>query len=409
MVNNIMSIRSSDNSSERSETPTDQRINYIKSILANYTKIIRPMTDYDNMTTITAIDHNMNKKLVDIKTFFNDLDISLIYLKSGSTGHAFKAVSKDKKIKLAVKVAAYSLTGFGSVNNMNRPENAELRMVKLLSSFVVNKKTPHFVLPVCTAYTCMADFIALTKGLNIPIQKDSKNSKEPKPTTFGKFLQSYHAGKFDILASVFMGEWCDGGDLAAFLTANYMHMNLLDWKTIMFQIIFTLAKVHEKYPTFRHNDMKANNILVNVTDDMKVFPSYMNQYVLKPHVFNVPVSRISIKIWDFDFASIEGIIDNDKSASVWAEEHYISTKQNRYYDLHYFLNTLSTFKFFEQFYKGGAPQEIIDFVHRVIPEKYRKDPNYVSDTARLKVNKEYLTPYQILVKDPLFAEFRQHA
>lgn len=396
------------NKSESSEAPTDQRINYIKSILANHTRIIKPMADYDNMTTISATDHNMNKKLIDIQAFFRELGISLLYLKSGSTGHAFRAFSKDEKIKLVVKVAAYSKTGFGGVNNMNRPENAELRMIKLLSSFVINKKTPHFVLPVCTAYTCMTDFIALTKGLNIPTTRKTNDPEKPiKHTTFGKFLRSYHEGKFDVMASVFMGEWCDGGDLADFLKANYRYMTLLDWKTIMFQITFTLAKVHEKYPTFKHNDMKANNILVNVTNDTKVFPDYMIQYVLKPQIFNVPVSRINIKIWDFDFASIEGVIDNDKSSSAWAEEHYITTKANRYYDIHYFLNTLSTFGFFEKFYSGGAPPEIVEFVHRVIPEKFRKDPKYVSDTARLKVQTEYLTPKQILLKDPLFAEFRQ--
>ena len=38
------------------------------------------------------------------------------------------------------------------------------------------------------------------------------------------------------------------------------------WRVIFFQIISVLAVIHKKYPNFRHNDLKANNILLQKID-----------------------------------------------------------------------------------------------------------------------------------------------
>ena len=377
--------------------PTELRLDNVKELIRRYT--IEPMANYDNMCTETATDIDMNKKIVDIKAFFAHLDLQLEYIKSGSTGHAFKATSRtNRNIQLVVKVAAYQTIGYGGIHNMSRPENAELRMVKLLSYFVLKKYTPHFVLPLCTSYACIKDFIDITSNV-----VDIDN---PRNSQYKLFLERYEAKKFDNLVSVFIGEWCNGGDLIDYLRRNHQSLTLIDWQTIMFQILFTLAMVHQKYPSFRHNDAKGNNMLVNITNDKALHPNYKNTYKMGRIKFVIPVSNISIKIWDFDFASIKGIIDNDKTDSLWAEKHAIGVEKNRYYDVHYFLNTLSTFRFFPQFYQGGAPQEVLDFVHRVVPKQYRKDPRYVSDKGRLLVQHEYLTPHEIIMKDTFFDAFR---
>lgn len=393
---NVQSIM---NSPSDRITPTMARVENVKDIIKEF--IIRPMTNYDNMTTVSAIDTNMNKDMIDLRSLFAYLDMDLAYIKSGATGHAFRATSrKDPKQKLVVKIAAYGKEGFGGIQNMARPENAELRMIKLLSYFVVTKKTPHFVLPLYTSYTTVHDFVDLLSGIYIP---------EKRMKHYDEFIKRYKENKYDEIMSVFIGEWCNGGDLCDFLARNYQNLSLNDWRTIMFQILYTLYVVQEIYPGFKHCDMKPNNILVNITDDPDVHPNTTNLYKIKGTntMFKVPVSAINIKIWDFDFASIEGIIDNDKTDSCWAEKHCISPKKNRYYDIHYFLNTLSTLGFFPLFYKGGAPKEIVDFVHRVVPKEYRKDKRFVTTSGRLIVQKEFLTPKHILLNDELFAPFRK--
>ena len=74
--------------------------------------------------------------------------------------------------------------------------------------------------------------------------------------------------------------------------------------------------------------------------------------------------------------------------------------------MHYFFNTLISKRFFPQFYEGGAPAEIIEFVHRIIPEKYRNGSEYVNKKGRIQVDTEYLTPYKVIMKDPLFEKYR---
>ena len=65
-------------------------------------------------------------------------------------------------------------------------------------------------------------------------------------------------------AVILISEWANGGDLLDFLRRNYKKLDLLHWKVIIFQILFTLAVIQKKYPGFRHNDLKANNILLQV-------------------------------------------------------------------------------------------------------------------------------------------------
>ena len=56
--------------------------------------------------------------------------------------------------------------------------------------------------------------------------------------------------------------------------------------------------------------------------------------------FCVPCIGIFIKLWDFDFANINDVIDNIKVNSKWANDVNISNIKNHYYDIHYFFNTL---------------------------------------------------------------------
>ena len=62
----------------------------------------------------------------------------------------------------AVKVVAYpKKEKYGDINDIRRPENAELLMIKVLSYFVVNKQTPHIILPIGTFNTSIKPFLSL--------------------------------------------------------------------------------------------------------------------------------------------------------------------------------------------------------------------------------------------------------
>ena len=397
VLSNNKNRNTSDND-DSEKKPTKSRINFVKKLLDG--NKLKPMVDFDNFDTESATNTKLNKRIMDVREQFMSMNVKLRYLKSGTTGHTFKAISKkDKNVAFAVKVVAYPKDDdYGGMNNLSRPENAELRMLKLLSYFVVKKNTPHFVLPIGTFNTSITDFINVPK--NIIDLSDEKNEM------YKKFVERYYDGEFEDFVSVLIIEWCNGGDLLDYIRKNYASMTLKHWIIIIFQILFTLARVHQDYPSFRHNDMKANNILVQITDIKKNQPKSYYCYKIDNTEFYIPDINLQIKIWDFDFACIDGIISNNKVNSDWTNKINITKKENKYYDMHYFFNTLISKRFFPQFYDGGAPPEIVEFVHRIIPDNFRNGSKYINKKGRILVDVEYTTPYKIILEDPLFKKYR---
>jgi hypothetical protein len=177
------------------------------------------------------------------------------------------------------------------------------------------------------------------------------------------------------------------------------------WKVLMFQLISCLATIQSKYPNFRHNDLKSNNVLVqklNPTTNSKVF----HYHIEDKHYF-LPSIGIMLKIWDFDFAVIKGVVDNLKTEEPYfLERGNISSKKHQYYDLHFFLNTIGKPGFVDGFYET-IPGEFRDFIHRIIPPHFRDSKDgYVAEKGRLLVDTEFMTPREIIERDPFFKEFR---
>lgn len=407
IFNNSQNIESKSNekSTNNGLDPTETRIEFVKTILKD--NILNPMVDFENCDTETENNVRLNKKILNVRNLLLSMNVGLKYLKSGTTGHTFKAISKEtnnRDVAFAVKVCAYPKDEYGAMNNLKRPENVELRMLKLLSKFVVKRATPHLVLPIGTFNTSITNFINVPPGII--------NLKDEKNEMYRKFIDRHSKGEFEDFVSILISEWCNGGDLLDYIRNNYKTMTKNHWTIIFFQILYTLAVIHKKYPNFRHNDMKANNILVEIPNTSKINGGY--QYELGNVIFYVPDIKLRIKLWDYDFSCIGGIIDNNKVNSEWANDLNITDRKNQYYDIHYFFNTLISKRFFKNFYDNGAvPQEIIDFVHRIVPEKYRTSNNdskpndkYLHKRGRIRIDDEYTTPYNVIMKDPLFKKFR---
>ena len=123
-------------------------------------------------------------------------------------------------------------------------------------------------------------------------------------------------------------------------------------------------------------------------------------------MYNVPNIGFQIKLWDFDFACIPGIVDNAKVDAEWTDRINIKPEQNRYYDVHYFFNTFTKKGFFPEFWTDPEiPEKVREFVNRIIPEKY-KDGDLVSEKGRILVNDEYLIPDEIIKNGPFFKVWR---
>ncbi len=383
------------------------RIQFIKSLLDG--KDLQPLVNFDSTDTENFVCRNSNdnesgdsydtrvvlkKRILNFKDIITQIGGKLKYIKSGTTGHTFKGISEDGNFEYAVKVVAYpKKERYGSINDVRRPENAELMMLKLLSYFIVKRQTPHLIIPFGTFNTNIDTFVNLVKLDKI----DEKNER------YKEFVERYNNHDFSSTVSILISEWANKGDLLDYFRNNYKNFTLMHWKVFFFQILSVLAIIQSKYPAFRHNDMKANNILIQKIGIKKEY----YRYLVVGSKYKVPNIGYHIKLWDFDFACIPGIVDNIKVSSKWTKKINITPEQNRYYDIHYFFNTLIRKGFFPQILTDDCvPKEIKDFIGRVVPKKYRDSDEFVHEKGRILVNDEYTTPDELLKKDPLFEEFR---
>lgn len=376
------------------------RIDTIKSLLSG--KDLEPIINFDknNKEGGTRDDESvksydtrvvLKKKIYDFGNIITQIGGQLTYIKSGTTGHTFKG--KGDNIEYAVKVVAYpKKEKYGNINDIRRPENAELFMIKTLSELIVKKYTPHIVLPIGTFNTDIKTFVGLIES-NV-VDESNKHYKE--------FIERYKKGEYFDTVSILISEWANRGDLLDFIRKQYKQFKAIHWKVIFFQILSVLAVIQNKYPSFRHNDMKANNILIHKMDRIK--GEFRYRVVRTDYV--VPNIGYQIKLWDFDFASIPSIVDNTKVCLEWTKNINVTPEQNRYYDMHYFFNTLIRDGFFPKFMTDESiPKEAKEFVNRIVPPKYRTGKD-VHKRGRILTNDEYLTPDDVLKNDPYFKEFR---
>ena len=152
---------------------------------------------------------------------------------------------------------------------------------------------------------------------------------------YSQFIKRYKQNDLHNNVSVLISEWANAGDLLDYVRRNYKKFKLNHWRTMFFQFLSVMSIIQAKYPSFRHNDLKANNLLVN-----EIGTTHSNskfQYKINGQAYVVPNIGFQIKLWDFDFACIPGLIENSKVNADWTSKININPKKNRYYDIHYFL------------------------------------------------------------------------
>lgn len=374
----------------------------------------------------------LHKKTMDFYKVMEKLGCALVFVKAGAYGSTFKGIIYDEnknEKNFALKVVAYGkcikndkknkpnagneTDRYGNIFNLSRPENAEIHMLKVLSYFVIKRLTPHIILPISTFNCHIQPFLTLHEG-NDPVvlaetpslNKEGKTIRDKngkivmEKTKYGEFLEDYKKGMFYNKVSILISEWCDRCDLGMFLRERYKLLRLIHWKCLFFQIIITIAQIQQKYPEFKHNDLKLNNILIQ-----KSICTHHCAYRIDNLFFDVPPIGYMIYLWDFDFACIPHIVDNQKVYRAEEQQMNISSRQNRYYDIHYF--------FCSMIYKGFLPQietdpsvpyEVKEFIQYVLPTSMR--PLYVNANVKIPIDKSHPTRYKTETRKVIAPESR---
>ena len=250
----------------------------------------------------------------------------------------------------------------------------------------------HIVLPITTFNTSIKPFLLLSDDKTISNKR------------YDLFLKKYKKGEYYTNVSILISEWANAGDFLDYLKRKYKTFKLKHWRCIFFQLLSVLAIIQKKYPGFRHNDLKANNILIHEIPIIPNSDSY--KYDINGKSYVIPNIGFQLKLWDFDFATIPGLIDNSKVEAIWTDKINIRPIQNRYYDLHYFINTFTMKGFFPEFWTESCiPEKVKEFVNRIVPDKF-KQGELVSERGRILINDEFLTPDEILKNDLFFEQYR---
>ena len=63
------------------------------------------------------------------------------------------------------------------------------------------------------------------------------------------------------------------------------------------KFLSVLAIIQNKYPGFRHNDLKANNLLVQKIPISKTINKF--KYKINGQIYIIPSIGFQIKLWDF--------------------------------------------------------------------------------------------------------------
>lgn len=315
--------------------------------------------------------------ILEILEKISDVDV----IGKGSYGKAYKVCQpkddceNEKNLKYSIKEIEFNDLGTYNpiIENPDRFENVEVRMLQLLSEFVYSKATPHINLPILT-FVCVPD--------------------NNNPSIIDKYRDKTH--HLDKIKRFTVSEIADRGDLYSFINSKVKKIkgNVIFWKILFFQILSTLSIILQYYPNFLHNDLKPNNILVKSTQSIE---NGFYKYKVNGTDYYVPDVGFQILFWDFDFAVIAGKIDNDKLIyMIDEEEANLTVHKNQYYDIRMLFGNI------RKYWEDDMPEEIYDWldeyvISRLLPSAQRDE--------RLLEAVEYTTPDKLL-NTPLFESFK---
>ena len=378
----------------------NDRLKFIKTLLKRTN--ITPIVDLGLCSSGTEYFHgDISKETYNFSSIISKIGGKLKYIKSGTTGHTFQGIyypnesDKKKYISYAVKVVAYPCdedSNDNEIYNIQRPENAELQILKVLSQFVITNQTPHIVLPLVTFNSYIEPFILLKENNYV-------NNKR-----YDNFVNRHSKGELHNIVSILISEWANGGDLLEYFRNKLKSIDVKEWRILLFQILSVLAVIHRKYPGFRHNDMKANNILLQLINQN--IKGQFFRYQIDGTIFYVPNIGYQIKLWDFDFACISGIVENSKVNLEWTNSINITKESNRYYDICFFIISLQRPGFLQDMnFQENIPKQVLEFFNSIVPQELINS-TLVNERGRLLCDLEYTTPQEILLNHSFFNKLR---
>jgi len=283
----------------------------------------------------------------------------------------FKRTS-DSTYPCTISIGSYSSNpNYGSENDLGREEMINIAMMYMLSETVINDKLNHILLPI----------------MMFDISGEKIKKLIPDITTYFKELDDKHD-----LYVLITEHYFKMTTLREYLKNNLNKMTLNDWKCLFFQVLYTLAKLNEKFNKFRHNSLDLDAIFIYEKKE----DNNNDIYKLGSTTFKISNKTIDIKIGYFDKSYTSDYIKNKGTTNI---------TENPYYDIHYFFNSL--YIFLKE--NDNIPDIISGFINEMVPEKFRIEPDEkfkgLNENMFDNLSSYIIVPSVTLKKNKFFSEF----
>ena len=306
---------------------------------------------YENQNKdITDIIENNNITMEDIK--FKSSNLELVdNVSTELFKGSFKFVNfiPGTNTMIINKSGRFPLTFFISPYKKNNdatkkedPKNNDSAISYLLSPLVVNKMIPNLLLPI----------------VNLDVKLSQVSDFLVPLVPFGNFTKKIKKGDYSNLLSVRVRENFYNSKTLKNLIENSSEKKKINLKPILFQTLYTLNKLNEHYPNFRHNDLSPENIFLYKSRKSTKYKREGTNYLVK-HNNNF------VKITNFEKSVVPNFFESSAAKKV-----PLHGKDNSYFDFHYLLNTM--------LYKNKLSSKNIknynefkEFIDRVFPKKHR--------------------------------------
>jgi hypothetical protein len=303
-------------------------------------------------------------KIIDIKEAddiiekINESKISYINFDNVDSISHWK-VFTNTSYNVRMKISTYKKGK--DIDNLNSFPNNDSLFSYLLSSLVVKKKTNNILLPI----------------INFDIEFDKiKHILKSNEMIYNEINEKIEIDEINTKLSIRIREqFFDTVTLK-----DYLEKNSCLYKSLLFQIIHTLAIIQKEYPKFRHNNLTIDNILLYIRKDQNNLKYEFNN---KKWELN---TDFEVKITNFEKATLPNLYGtlNQRDTDV----PYIN-EVNEYFDLHTFLNSLiSKINLIKGNNLSDCDLETKKFLDKIIPIKLRE----------MKNNKFYLNKNIVLEK-----------
>jgi len=259
-----------------------------------------------------------------------------------------------------------------SHNDQAKGELYDVAMLYMAGEIVANEKFNHTLLPIMF-------FDIKFKDLK------KQNAK------IAKQISDTDTSEHDIFYVLITEHYYDTITLNKYLEENVNNFTDYDWKVLFFQILYSLAKLSDRFNNFRHNKLDLDSICIMQKKDKST-----KNYKYGNTNFTIPDVKFNIKLCNFFYSNTTDYLTNTDAPN---------TQDNPYYDIHYFFNKL-LFKLQSMNYQLSA--SVMNFIKEIIPDRFmdiQENFSGLNEEEFNSMSSEIVISSTIIKKNKFFRDF----